>query len=198
MSDSTAPTGGIRGSATGPSVPDPAGAARTAGRGRGRRVLKWLSVLLAILVVGTAGAGYAYYRHLNHNIRKGQRSSGTTTVHKAKPNAKGQSPLNILLLGSDGRDTAADLKLGGARSTVGGPARADVEMLLHISADRQHAAVVSIPRDTRVDIPQCTDPKTGQVYPPVNDIINASLAPSAPAARWRPGRTSPGSTSTTG
>ncbi len=180
MYDSTAGTGGVRGSAP---------AARSGGGRRGRRVLKWLAVLTTFAVLGTAAAGYAYYRHLNGNIRKGERSSGKTvpTVHRAKPNAAGQTPVNILLLGSDGRDSADDLALGGARSTAGGPARADVEMLLHISADRQHAALVSIPRDTRVNIPECTDPKTGVTYPPVNTIINASLARGGPGctlATW--------------
>jgi LCP family protein required for cell wall assembly len=205
MSDSTTARDGISGSlpAAGrhpvagspvahPRLPgqrgdEPSGPGRPTGRRRLRRVLKWFAVILALVVLGTAAAGYAYYRHLNHNIRKGQRSSGRTTVHKAKPNAAGQTPMNILLLGSDGRDSAEDLKLGGARSTAGGPARADVEMLLHVSADRRHAAIVSIPRDTRVNIPECTDPKTGTVYPPVNTIINASLARGGPGctlATW--------------
>jgi LCP family protein required for cell wall assembly len=34
---------------------------------------------------------------------------------------------------------------------------------------------VSIPRDTRVDIPKCTDPETGETYQATNAIINASL-----------------------
>lgn len=157
-------------------------------RGRGRRVLKWLAIGTVAVVLGTAGAGYGYYVHLNHNIRKGQRSSGATTVHKAKPNAAGQTPLNVLLIGSDSRNTADDVKLGGSRENQGGPSRADVEMLLHVSADHRHAAIVSIPRDTRVDIPQCTDPKTGQVYRPVNDIITESLSRGGPGctlATWQ-------------
>ncbi len=171
MYDSTAGSGAVR------SVP-----VRASGPRRGRRVLKWLAVVTACVVVGAAATGYAYYRHLNGNIRKGQRSIGRTapTVHRAKPNAAGQTPLNILLIGSDGRDTAADLALGGARSTAGGPARADVEMLLHVSADRRHAALVSVPRDTRVRVPECTDPTTGVTYPPVDTIINASLARGGP------------------
>src|SRR3954453_239223 len=48
-------------------------------------------------------------------------------------------------------------------------------MLIHLSADRKSAAMVSIPRDTRVDIPKCTDPDTGKTYPPTNDIINTTL-----------------------
>ncbi|MFF4764200.1 LCP family protein [Streptomyces sp. NPDC001292] len=148
------------------------------GRGRGpaRRVLRWSATVLAVVVLGTAGAGYLYYQHLNDNIRKGQRSSGDSKAQRSRPNAAGQTPMNILLIGSDSRNSDANVALGGSRDTRGTPPRGDVQMLIHLAADRKSAAVVSIPRDTRVDIPKCTDPATGEVYPPVNQIINESLA----------------------
>ncbi|MGW7005197.1 LCP family protein [Streptomyces sp. NPDC054933] len=121
-----------------------------------------------------------YYQHLNHNLRKGQRSSGRTTVHKVTPDAAGRTPVTILLIGSDSRNSADDVALGGAHDDAGRPGLADVQMLLHLSADRRHAAIVSVPRDTRVDIPECTDPKTGEKYPATNDIVNESLARGGP------------------
>lgn len=150
----------------------------TAGRPRRRRrVLRWSATVLAVVILGTAGAGYLYYQHLNGNIQKGARSSGDDSkALRTRPNAAGQTPLNILLIGSDSRNSARNLQLGGSRSSVGSPPLADVQMLIHLSADRKSAAMVSIPRDTRVDIPKCTDPKTGKVYPPTNDIINTTLA----------------------
>ncbi|EPJ35777.1 putative transcriptional regulator YvhJ [Streptomyces afghaniensis 772] len=149
---------------------------RGPGPGRGRRVLRWSAASLSVLILATAGAGYLYYEHLNGNIEKGRRSSGDSKATKASPNAAGQTPLNILLIGSDSRASDENVKLGGARKDRGNPPLADVQMLIHLAADRKSAAVVSIPRDTRVDIPKCTDPKTGRTYPPVNTIINASLA----------------------
>ncbi|MGX1563696.1 LCP family protein [Streptomyces sp. NPDC055506] len=143
---------------------------------RGRRVLRWSATTLSMLVLGTAGAGYLYYEHLNGNIEKGQRSSGDSKARRAAPNAAGQTPLNILLIGSDSRNSDENVKLGGARNDRGTPPRGDVQMLIHLAADRESAAVVSIPRDTRVDIPKCTDPKSGRTYPRINTIINASLA----------------------
>ncbi|MEW2620577.1 LCP family protein [Streptomyces sp. NPDC048106] len=149
----------------------------TAGRRRRRRrALRWSATVLAVVILGTAGAGYLYYRHLNGNIRKGERSSGDAKAKKTAPNAAGQTPLNILLIGSDDRNSAENLKLGGSKSSVGSPPLGDVQMLIHISADRKSAAMVSIPRDTRVDIPKCTDPETGKVFPATNDIINTTLA----------------------
>ncbi|MFD6173854.1 LCP family protein [Streptomyces coeruleorubidus] len=144
--------------------------------GRGRRVLRWSATSLSMLILATAGAGYLYYEHLNGNIEKGRRSSGDSKARKSAPNAAGQTPLNILLVGSDSRNSDENVKLGGARKDRGNPPLGDVQMLIHLAADRKSAAVVSIPRDTRVDIPKCTDPKTGRTYPPVNTIINTSLA----------------------
>jgi LCP family protein required for cell wall assembly len=143
---------------------------------RRRRVARWSASVLAILILGTASAGYLYYQHLNDNIQKGQRNSGDSKAKKAQPNSAGQTPVNILLLGSDSRNSDANVKLGGAEENRGSPPLADVQMLIHLSADRKSAAVVSIPRDTRVDIPKCRDPQTGETYPAVNTIINASLA----------------------
>ncbi|MCD9875462.1 LCP family protein [Streptomyces guryensis] len=143
---------------------------------RGRRVLRWSATTLSVLILGTAGAGYLYYQHLNGNIQKGERSSGDAKARKTAPNAAGQTPLNILLIGSDSRNSDENVKLGGAKYDRGTPPLGDVQMLIHLSADRKSAAMVSIPRDTRVEIPQCRDPKTGKTYPETNKIINESLA----------------------
>ncbi|GGW15469.1 transcriptional regulator [Streptomyces capoamus] len=139
-------------------------------------MLRWSATVLAVVILGTAGAGYLYYQHLNSNIRKGERAGGDDSkAQRTAPNAAGQTPLNILLIGSDSRNSKENLKLGGSRDHVGDPPLADVQMLIHLSADRKSAAMVSIPRDTRVHIPECKDPD-GKDYPPTDDIINVTLA----------------------
>lgn len=148
---------------------------RRAVKSRKRRIFKWVAIIAAVAVLGSAGAAYGYYEYLSGKIRKGERVSGKTNVAKTKANAQGKKAMNILILGSDSRNSAEDLKLGGAKNTVGDAARADVIMIAHLSADRSNMSVVSIPRDTRVDIPACTDPKTHKENPPTNDIINASF-----------------------
>ncbi|MFF4214273.1 LCP family protein [Streptomyces sp. NPDC001796] len=157
-------------------------------RRRRRRALRWSATVLSVVILGTAGAGYLYYQHLNGNIRKGERSSGDSKAQRTQPNAAGQTPVNILLIGSDSRNSDANVALGGSRDNRGNPPLADVEMLIHLSADRKSAAVVSIPRDTRVEIPKCKDPATGHEYPPTNAIINESLARGGPGctlATWQ-------------
>ncbi|WP_328888721.1 LCP family protein [Streptomyces sp. NBC_00316] len=145
-----------------------------------RRVLRWIAWTLAVVILGTGTAGYLWYEHLNSNLRKGQRSAGNSGAKKAAPNAAGQTPLNILLIGSDDRNSKENLKLGGSKSSVGAKPLADVQMLLHVSADRKNASVVSIPRDTRVDIPKCVDPKTKQESPATNGLINETLGRGGP------------------
>ncbi|MEU8603233.1 LCP family protein [Streptomyces parvulus] len=156
----------------------PGGSRRRPGRGRAgrrRRVLRWSATTLAVLILGTAGAGYLYYEHLNGNIEKGARSNGDSKAQRTEPNAAGQTPLNILLIGSDSRASDANVALGGGRNNRDNPPLGDVQMLIHLSADRKSAAVVSIPRDTRVDIPACEDAETGEKFPATNTIINESL-----------------------
>ncbi|THA31010.1 LytR family transcriptional regulator [Streptomyces sp. A1277] len=138
-------------------------------------MLRWIAFSVAFLILGTGAAGYLWYQHLNSNLRKGERSAGNSGAKKATPNSEGQTPLNILLIGSDSRNSEENLKLGGARDSVGATPLADVQMLLHVSADRKNASVVSIPRDTRVDIPACENADTHKKYPASNGIINESL-----------------------
>ncbi|WP_440579413.1 LCP family protein [Streptomyces sp. AC154] len=138
-------------------------------------MLRWIAFSLAFVILGTGAAGYLWYEHLNGKIRKSARSAGNSAAEKTAPNAAGQTPLNILMIGSDSRNSAANLKLGGSKESVGGTPLADVQMLLHVSADRKNASVVSIPRDTRVDIPACKNPDTGEKFAATNGIINETL-----------------------
>nr|WP_189935314.1 LCP family protein [Streptomyces aurantiogriseus] len=168
---------------------------RGAGRGgdrrrRRRRVLRWSASVLALVILGSAGAGYLYYQRLNANIKSDDLNIGEAKDRAAetKANAAGQKPLNILLIGSDARNTAENQKLGGARDTFNGIPLADVQMLLHVSADRSNMSVVSMPRDTLLNIPKCTDPDTKKVYPALErEITNASLGrggPGCTVATW--------------
>ncbi|MFI8967082.1 LCP family protein [Streptomyces sp. NPDC053493] len=157
------------------------GAPRRRARKTGkRRILRWTAITLSVLILGTAGAGYLYYQHLNGNIRSGDRAGGDSGVHKAAPNALGDTPLNILLIGSDSRADAKNVALGGGKNDRDRPALADVQMLLHVSADRQNASIVSIPRDTIVKIPKCRD-KDGREYAATtNRPINETLSRGGP------------------
>jgi LCP family protein required for cell wall assembly len=115
-----------------------------------RRVLTAVVVVFSLFAVtGTASALVAYYK-LNGNITKDDVSGLLGNDRPAKvanPDAP-QEPENILLIGSDKR--AAKFQ----NSTNIGQ-RSDTTILLHLAADRKNATLVSIPRDTIVDIPTC-------------------------------------------
>ncbi|MCX5363083.1 LCP family protein [Streptomyces sp. NBC_00124] len=160
------------------------------GRRRARRALRWSAIVLSVVILGTSGAGYLYYRHLNGNIKKDDLNLGNAKDRAAKTeaNAAGQTPLNILLIGSDARNSKENQKLGGAKDTYNTAPRADVQMLLHVSADRSNMSVVSMPRDTLVDIPECTDPDTEKTYSALTSAMtNDSLGrggPGCTVATW--------------
>ncbi len=162
----------------------------TGGGGRPRkkrRFLRWFSICLSLLILATAGAGYLYYEHLNGNLSKDLLNLGDNKLDKSNPNADGQTPMNILLLGSDSRGSKKNVELGGARGDRDRPPLADVQMLLHVSADRSNMSVISVPRDTKATIPKCTDPDSGKVYNEATDKINTSLqhgGPGCTVATW--------------
>ncbi|MFG2334707.1 LCP family protein [Streptomyces sp. NPDC048604] len=156
------------------------GPRRRAKKSGKRKIVKWVAATVSLLILGTAGAGYWYYEHLNGNLRSGGRSGGDSGVKKAPPNALGNTPLNILLIGSDSRADPKNVALGGGKNLREQKPLADVQMLLHISADRKNASAISIPRDTIVKIPECKDDK-GQTYAATsNRPINESLQRGGP------------------
>ncbi|MEU2155802.1 LCP family protein [Streptomyces sp. NPDC019396] len=163
------------------------GTPRSGRRGK-RRILRWVASVLSLLILGTAGAGYLYYRHLNSNIKKDELNLGKNPMAEHRANAAGQTPLNILLIGSDARNSKANQELGGARETFDGPPLADVQMLLHVSADRSNMSVVSMPRDTVLKIPECTERDTGKTYKATGwKLTNESLdrgGPGCTVATW--------------
>ncbi|WBO68361.1 LCP family protein [Streptomyces camelliae] len=142
--------------------------------GRGKKALKIFGIGMSTLIVVTAGAGWWFYEHLNGNIHSVSLDGKGGTE---KADAFGRTPINILVMGSDGRTSQEDCKLGGGCSHTGVQtgSNADVEMVLHISADRSNATVMSIPRDTMTKVPACTDSESHQSTNGYYGQINSAL-----------------------
>ncbi|WP_184942640.1 LCP family protein [Kitasatospora kifunensis] len=171
------PGPGPRRRARGVQNPPPGGGGRAAARKsrkppkrRGLRILAYTTAGLVLVTGGTFGY---IYEKLSGNIKHSALFAGTSgDAGKEKPDAFGRTPINIMVIGSDQRDNAADCAIGG---DCGPGANADVEMVLHVSADRSNATVMSIPRDTMMELPGCTDSQTHAVMKPHRDLINSTL-----------------------
>lgn len=93
----------------------------------------------------------------------------------------GGEPVTILVMGSDTREGQGDAF--GSAAVIDG-ARSDTTMLVHLSGDREHATVVSIPRDLMVTLPECTMADGTPTYP-YEDRFNAAFAIGGPECTIR-------------
>ncbi|MEV7996004.1 LCP family protein [Streptomyces sp. NPDC086077] len=124
-------------------------------RAKGRRgllIAAWTAA--GIVVLGGSGVGYVYLK-LNGNLK-------SVDIDQAlgadRPGKADNGSENILVLGSDTR-AGGNEKLGGG--TDDGSARSDTAMIVHVHEGRKKASVVSVPRDTLIDRPACTDADGG-------------------------------------
>jgi LCP family protein required for cell wall assembly len=113
-------------------------------RSRGQRIFRWGIVALAVILVGT-GSLYGYVRWRLNHIKSVPCTSCTAVAAGA--------PYNVLIVGSDSRtgDTAAQAQNFGSASAVGGQ-RSDTIKILHVDPGTHTARILSIPRDTYVQL----------------------------------------------
>ncbi|MCH4209163.1 LCP family protein [Bifidobacterium sp.] len=129
------------------------------------------TVLVAALVFLTAAIAPAVI-DLGNEYRVVQvvTQPNAKPVDPVDPNAG--KPISFLLLGQDTRDGAGNEAIGGGGKADQGYHNADTTMVVQISADRSYINLVSIPRDSLVDIPSCTTPK-GTIPAQYNTMFNS-------------------------
>ncbi|MCX5363456.1 LCP family protein [Streptomyces sp. NBC_00124] len=107
-------------------------------------------------------------------------TTATLLASAALPERQAPKALNILLMGTDGRDTitAAEKR----KFHAGGHACncTDVLMLVHVSARRDRVSVVSMPRDSYADIPPYRDASSGEERAPHPSKINGAYNEGGP------------------
>ena len=117
----------------------------------------------ALLLVGGGGtaAYFGYRMSLDDNVERLDPFADIdpSTRPSAEPAEGPTAPVNILVLGSDSRISAGDPEQWEA-----GAQRTDAIMLVHLSADRQTAAAISIPRDSWVPIPGFGEAKINAAF----------------------------------
>src|ERR1700733_11212400 len=131
-----------------------------------RKILIWSASTLALLLVAVAGSGYVVLKHFNANLEqddiRGLLGAQPVNLH---PQAE-----NIMVLGSDSRQGLSKSYGSGLVTD-----QSDTLMIIHIPANRQWAEVMSIPRDSYVNIPAC-EMGNGQVSAPTQFKINEAFA----------------------
>ncbi|MFD4602169.1 LCP family protein [Streptomyces sp. NPDC058464] len=129
---------------------------------------------LSVVVLASAGIGHSVMAGLDADIAR---------VDPFKDMKNRPAPghgMNVLLVGTDGRDQITEherrkYRLGGAPCHC-----TDTIMIVHISADRERATVVSLPRDSYAEVPSHVDEATGRTHPAHPIKLNAAYAEGGP------------------
>lgn len=132
-----------------------------------------------MLVLAASGVGHAVVTGVESGIGRVDAFKGMSD----RPG--GGDGLNFLVVGTDGRDklTPAEKQkyhLGGAPCHC-----TDTLMLVHLSADRDRASVVSLPRDSYAEVPAHTDAVTGGQRAKHAIKLNAAYAEGGPSLTVR-------------
>jgi len=132
-----------------------------------RRWRRWLPAFFVLGVAVIIVAGVAVYAAtvntaLTSNLRRGasmppasdsEDPSGSNDPNDPQDPSGKNRPLNFVLMGSDSRDAGNS-----------GAGRSDVLIMVHLTADRTHAYVISFPRDMWVDVPGHGKAKINAAY----------------------------------
>ena len=147
-----------------------------------RRVAFGVAALLVVVLV----LGVAAYIKLNGNIDRvditgalGDRPAPAKTTD-AETNL---APVNIMVIGSDSRQ-GTNLGKGQTEYGMAG-ARSDTNLIVHLSADRKSAIVVSIPRDSMTKAPRDCLNKNDKVQDGVIRQWNQNFTLGGPACTIR-------------
>ncbi|MET7984673.1 MULTISPECIES: LCP family protein [unclassified Streptomyces] len=130
-------------------------------RSRALMITAWTAA--GVVALGGAGAGYLFFK-LNGNLKSVDINQALGSDRPIKVDNGSE---NILVLGSDTR-SGTNKKLGGGSDD--GSARSDTAMIVHVYKGHKRASVVSVPRDTLVRRPSCTDSK-GTVHGAVSSAM---------------------------
>ncbi|MBA4862197.1 LCP family protein [Streptomyces sp. PSKA54] len=105
-------------------------------------------------------------------------------MSSAKQPAPKSRAMNVLLVGTDNRDTVTQEEKKRYRLGSIGCGCTDTMMLVHIAQDRKRVSVISLPRDSLARIPAYTD-RTGRKHKGHLAKINAAYAEGGPGLSMR-------------
>jgi LCP family protein required for cell wall assembly len=135
-----------------------------------RTLITALSFTTLLGVLSGAVIAYAYAKYDGQIHRVDALQTKDRHIREAEKQAHA---VNFLIIGSDSRQ-GANARYGHAPGQ-----RSDTTIVVHLSADRHRATVVSIPRDAWVRIPPCTD-RRGRQVGAHDDMFNSAFSVGGP------------------
>jgi len=111
-----------------------------------------LIIFFSVIFALAAAAGGLFYWYINRANVTMNSITSSEIENILTPVESIQEPVSILLLGRDSRDTESEL------------GRADTIMLLYLNPVQKRVTLLSIPRDTLVDIPGYGEDKINAAY----------------------------------
>ncbi|MFJ5552473.1 LCP family protein [Streptomyces sp. NPDC093225] len=168
---------GAPGGRGGPPAPRATAAFEDRRRGRPPRRPRWgvrLATALSVLVLGSGAIGHAVMTGLDVGINR------VDPFKDMKNRPRAGHGVNFLIVGTDERDKLTqedkrEYRLGGAPCHC-----TDTIMLVHISADRERASVISLPRDSYAEVPAHLDLLSRRQHGPHAVKLNAAYAEGGP------------------
>lgn len=138
-----------------------------------------LFTTISVLVLCAGGIGHAVVSGMETGIER------VDPFKDMKNRPAAGHGTNILLVGTDGRDRITPeekrkYRLGGEPCHC-----TDTIMVVHISADKKRASIVSLPRDSYAEVPEHTDQVTGKHHNRHPAKINAAYAEGGPGLTVR-------------
>lgn len=147
------------------------------------RNIKKIIVIITIIILTVIAVITSVGAYIVHDIQSKVKGKELvyipqTSVIESKPatpvDSSAGTPINMVLIGVDSRDGDKKNSLIGGNEK--GNYNSDSIILLHISADRNDASVISFPRDLIVNQPSC-NLSNGKVFPARKDVMINSIMP---------------------
>ncbi|MFK0199089.1 LCP family protein [Streptomyces lavendulae] len=133
-----------------------------------------IAAVFSLVVLGSGAVGHAVMTGLDTGIER------VDPFKDMKNRPQAGHGVNFLLVGTDGREKITpeekrEYRLGGAPCHC-----TDTVMLVHLSADRERASVISLPRDSYAEVPAHQDLVTGKAHKAHPVKLNAAYAEGGP------------------
>jgi polyisoprenyl-teichoic acid--peptidoglycan teichoic acid transferase len=99
----------------------------------------WIALMALLLIIAIGGGIYFWRGHLIQQATTSVVAKPTNPIEIPKELQNEGERINVLLLGSDARENEAG--------------RTDSMIIISADTKSKHVSIISIPRDTRVDLP---------------------------------------------